>query len=217
MANKNNKWLKDKYYKALTALGEKITGKERITTLKKKWKHVRQEYIDRGEKPPSLYSAAKSFDYEHTPRDNNMNTEPAPQDLDEASAKETIDQFISLVDQIYQDTLRYIEDNKEGTGHEGGKLASIADNRRKELDDTYFRLKEKIEQILNSGAPVTFIAQAIKDNVELDYVISVALVPPSDLEFKFETTIEELDGVMVQIESRAKELSEEAEKDYYGQ
>ena len=217
MANKNNKWLRDKYYKTLIALGEELTGRERLNTLKKKWKKLRQDYIDKGEKPPTLYRAAKEFDYEDTPRDSNMNTEPAPQDLDEETAKETIDQFISLVDQIYQDTLRYIDDNKEGTGHEGGKLASIADNRRKDLDDTYFRLKEKIEQILNSGAPVTFIAQAIKDNVELDYVISVALVPPSDLEFKFETTIEQLDGVMVQIESRARELSEEAEKDYYGQ
>ena len=217
MAKKAGNRLRATYLKALRHLGEQLTGRERTSTLKNKWKALREGYKERGEKAPNLYDTAKNFEYEQSRRDNEMNTPPAAIDLREEAANQVIEQFIWTVDQIYEDTLRYIEENKEGTGHSGGKLASIADYRRHDIDETYFNLKQKIAEIQSSGAPATVIAQAIQDNVELDYVISVALSPPSDLEFKFNATIEQLDAVMLQIEQRAKELAEEAEREYLGE
>ena len=212
MAKKVGNRLRATYLKALRQLGEQLTGRERTTTLKNKWQALRQGYKERGEKAPNLYETAKDFEYEQARRDNDMNTPPAEVDLDEQASQQVIDQFIWTIDQIYQDTLRYIE----GTGHQGGKLASIADYRRSDLDTSYFNLKQKINEIQSSGAPATLIAQAIQDNVELDYVISVALSPPSDLEFKFAVTLEQLDAVMLQIEQRANQLAEEAEREYLG-
>lgn len=218
MANKNNKWLRDKYYKALTELGEKLTGRERLNTLKKKWKSVREDYTAQGVKPPNLYTTAKQYeyDYEQTPRDENMNTEPATTDLDEQSAQDVIAEYEAKIDSIYRNTLSYIDENKTGKGHEGGKLASIADHRRAELDDAYWTLKTQFQELKASGAPATIIAQAIRDNVELDYEIAVSLMPPSDLVVDFEETTQQMFAVMQQIEMRAKELAEQAEQEYYG-
>ena len=221
MANKNNKWLRDKYYKALTQLGEQLTGRERLNALKKKWQNLREDYKAKGEKQPNLYTTAKDYeqqyDYEQTPRDENMNTEPAPTDLDEQSAQNVISDYEARIDAIYRRTLSYIDENKEGKGHAGGKLASIADFRRAELDDAYWTLKTQLQELKNSGVPLTIVAQAIQDNVELDYEIAISLMPPSDLVVDFEETTQQLFGVMQQIEARASELAEQAEREYYGQ
>lgn len=218
MANKSNKWLREKYFKALSQLGEKLTGRERLNTLKKKWQNLREEYKERGEQQPNLYTTAKQYehDYEKTPRDDQMNTEPAPTDLDEQSAEAVIADYEARIDTIYKNTLAYIDDNKAGTGHEGGKLASIADHRRAELDDAYWTLKTQFQELKSSGIPAIIIAQAIQDNVELDYGLAVSLMPPSDLVVNFEETTQQMFAVMQQIEMRAKELAEQAEQEYYG-
>ena len=61
------------------------------------------------------------------------------------------------------------------------------------------------------------IAQAIRDNVELDYDIAISLMPPSDIVIDFEETTQQMFALLQQIELRAQELAEQAEREYYGQ
>ena len=224
---KNDKWLRSKYFEALTALGEKLTGKERLNTLKKKWKALREDYKTTGQKPPNLYATAKSYEHDEIPdvalsewfdqyRDEYMNTEPASIDLDAQKAQEDIDLFEWTLEQIYRDTLSFIDENKEGLGHEKGKLASIASNRKSEIDAVYWAIKEELQKLTNSDIPLQVVAQAISENVELDYSIAVALSPPSDIIIHFEMTLEQLKGVMAQINARAQELAQEEENRYLG-
>lgn len=226
---KNDKWLREQYFKALSALGEKLTGRERLNTYKNKWKALREDYITKGQKPPSLYATAKDYIEEPSSlsealsewydehRDEYMNTEPAQIDLDEVKAQEDISLFEWTLEQIYRNTLAYIDENKVGVGHDQGKLASIADNRKGEIDTMYWAVKEKLQELINSGIPIPIVAQAIKDNVELDYSVAISLSPPSDLVIEFEATLEQLNGIMVQINERAEELAIEEENRYLGE
>lgn len=214
MANKNNQWLIDRYYKALTQLGKTVAQNETLDSYRSKWKALDKEFKARGEKRPSLKEASAEFDYDKTPRDNNMNTSPANVDLDEALANEKLDTFASDIDDIYNDTIDFIAYNtRKGVTHDEGKLASIADARRSEIDASYLRLKEKFET-MRQDIPAPILAQAISDNVELDYIISVTLMPPSDIQLEFEKTLAELEALAIQIEERAREL---AEREYYGE
>ncbi len=223
----------ERYYKALTALGKKVTKDQSIGTYRKVWKTLDREYKARGEKRPTLKEAEKLYkefnieddnitltdamsDYFDERRDEYMQTEPIDIDLDEEKARDTIDLFDSIIDRIYRDTLVYIEDNKKGKGHEGGKLASIADDHQDKLNESYLNVKEKLAKLIEEY-PVKILAQAIQDNVELDYTIAVGLRPPSDLEIYFDATLEQLNAISVQIDARAEELREQAEREYYGE
>lgn len=217
MANKNNQWLIDRYYKALTQLGKTVAQNETLDSYRSKWKALDKEYKARGEKRPSLKEASAEFDYDKTPRDSNMNTSPANVDLDEELAKATLDTFESDIDTIYRETIDFIAYNtRKGVSHDEGKLASIADARRSDIDASYLRLKEKFET-MRQDIPPAILAQAISDNVELDYIISVTLIPPSDIQLEFDKTLAELEALAIQIEARAQELAEQAEREYLGE
>lgn len=219
MAKKNN--VRQQMYRALKVLGEQITKRQHTKTYQKIIDRINKQQIEKGENPIDIEDLAKQYteqDYEHTNRDDNMQTPPASEDLDEQSAENVINDFEARIDRIYQTTISYIADNKEGTGHEGGKLASIADHRRSEIDDAYWTLKTQLQEISSNGIPKRIIAQAIVGNVELDYDIAVTLVPPSDITINFEETVQQLFAIMQQIEKRADELAEEMErKEYYGE
>lgn len=218
MAKKNAGKMHQIYFEALKQLGQKVTQRQRTTTFEKMWKNIRKDYQARGEKAPNLYTVAKQYrEHEQDLRDENMQTPIATEDLDEQSAQTVIEEYEQRIDIIYQNTLAYIADNKDGKGHEGGKLASIADYRRSELDDAYWTLKTQLQELKNSGLPAKVIAQAIRDNVELDYDIAISLVPPSDIVIDFEETTQQMFALMQQIELRAQELAEQAEREYYGQ
>lgn len=217
MANKNNQWLIDRYYKALTQLGKTVAQNETLDSYRSKWKALDKEYKARGEKRPTLKEASAEFDYDKTPRDKNMNTSPANVDLDEELAKATLDTFASDIDTIYRETIDFIAYNtRKGVSHDEGKLASIAEARQSDIDASYLRLKEKFET-MRQDIPSAILAQAISDNVELDYIISVTLIPPSDIQLEFDKTLAELEALAIQIEARAQELAEQAEREYLGE
>ena len=98
MANKNNQWLIDRYYKALTQLGKTVAQNETLDSYRSKWKALDKEFKARGENRPTLKEASAEFDYDKTPRDENMNTSPANVDLDEELEYATV---ISI-DNIYK-------------------------------------------------------------------------------------------------------------------
>lgn len=183
--------------------GYNLTGREHTSTLQKRWKEYRKQYqAQTGTMPPTVYEQARAYDEADLPT------------ID--FGRDYIAQFIDHVEMIYRDTLKYIYDNREGT-HESGKLASIAYNHMMELHDKYQQIVSTIRSMVDSGIPLEIIAQAIADNVELDYVLGVALQPPSDVIFLFDETIEQLQGVMAQINARASELAEQEEAEYYGE
>ena len=216
MAKKSDGKMHRIYFEALKALGQKVTERQRTSTLQKLWKNLRKDYQTRGETPPNLYTTAKEyreFDYDTTPRDENMQTEPVKEDLDEVSAQRVIDEFLANVKRVYDDTLAYIAENTaKGTNHDKGQLASIADYRRAELDAQYYEIIALVSQLqFQYGNLAT--AEAIYDNRELDYKLAISLSPPSDLIIEFEETISFLLGIMAQIEKRADELAiQEQEK-----
>lgn len=217
MANKNNQWLLDRYYKALTKLGKTVAQNETLESYQSKWKALDKEYKAKGEKRPTLKEASAEFDYENTARDTNMNTTPANDDLDEMLANQILDSFEADIDDIYRNTLDFISYyTRKGVTHNEGKLASIAEARREEIDASYLTLKEKF-QAMRNDIPPAILAQAIQDNVELDYEISVTLMPPSDIELEFNKTLANIEAIAVQIEARASELAEQAEREYLGE
>lgn len=195
--------LRSTYINALRMAGYNPTGNEDINLLRDQWKGYRSDYYkEKGTRAPSVYQAAR--DYEQT-------TAPT---ID--FGMDYINNFISRLERIYQDTIAFIDANKEGT-HDAGKLASIAEYRlyTGDLQNSYYRVLEEIRTYLNSGVPAEVLAQAIADNVELDYTIAIELIPPSDINYLFDETYEQLQGIWTQINSRIEQMAEEeASKDY---
>ena len=197
----SNNRLRNTYEDALRRAGYDLTGRERMSTLRNKWKEFRSSYsCNQGTKAPSVYQYAREYQEQSAPTiDFGM---------------DYINWFISKLEQIYRDTISFIDNNKEGT-HESGKLASIADYRlyTGELQESYFRVLSEIRTYLDSGVPPEVLAQAIAENVELDYTIAIELIPPSDINFLFDETLEQLQGIWTQI---TEKLAEEEENKYYG-
>lgn len=191
------------YEKALKQAGYNLTGRERTGTLKKRWQEYRSQYAqETGTTAPSVYEQAKTYDQLQAPT------------ID--FGQEYLEWFVNKLDTIYRDTLAYIDNNKEGT-HKTGKLASIASYHIDELAHKYQSILDELRTYIESGVPKEVIAQAIADNVELDYTLAVALQPPSDIVFLFDETLEQLQGIWSQINERVQELQEQMEAEYYGQ
>ena len=105
MAKKSTGKMHQIYFEALKQLGQKVTERQKTSTYEKMWKKLRKDYQTRGETPPNLYTTAKEYreqTYDEPKRDDNMNTEPSNDDLDEALDDEILQQFISDIMQIHK-------------------------------------------------------------------------------------------------------------------
>ena len=129
--------------------------------------------------------------------------------------REYITTFTNNLETIYRDTMSYIWDNMENTRHEKGQLPSLAYMHIGEIQNAYNDILKELRTYIDSGVPLDIIAQAIADNVELDYTIGVMLQPPSDVLILFETTLEQMKGIWSQINTRIEELQEQAERELW--
>ena len=124
---------------------------------------------------------------------------------------EYINDFLQKIERIYGDTLEYIFSGND-------KLAGISKefeyNNR--IYDSYIQIRQEIQTYLDSGIPADIVAQAIADNVELDYTLAVALQPPSDVINLFDITLAQLEGIWAQINDLIQKRQEEMENEYYG-
>lgn len=218
MAKKND--VRQQLYRTLKVLGEQVTKRQHTKTYQKILDRINKQRIDKGEDPVNIEALAQQYtehDYEKTPRDENMNTEPLKEDLDEESAKAFLEEYNQKIDDIYNDTYGWIKQGtRKGVTHDEGHVPSIADYRRSELDDEYWTLKAQLQSMMQDIPPV-ILAQAIKDNAELDYSIAITELGPSDIQVEFEKTLGQLIAINTQISARAEELAEEMErKEYYG-
>ena len=219
MAKKSSSKMHRIYYEALKALGHKVTERQRTSTYEKMWKNLRKDYQTRGETPPNLYKTAKQyreFEYEKTPRDENMQTEPSKEDLDEKSAIAYLEEYNQKIDDIYNDTYSWIKHGtRKGVTHDEGHVPSIADYRKSELDEEYWLLKAQLQSMMQDIPPVV-LAKAIKANAELDYTTAITELGPSDIQVEFEKTLGQLIAINTQIDKTAKDLAikeqEKAEK-----
>lgn len=218
MAKKND--ARQQMYRALKVLGEQVSNRQHTKTFQKIIDRINKQNIEQGENPIDIEDLAQQYteqDYEKTPRDENMNTEPLKEDLDEESAKAFLEEYNQKIDDIYNDTYGWIKNGtRKGVTHDEGHVPSIADYRRSELDDEYWTLKAQLQSMMQDIPPV-ILAQAIKDNAELDYSIAITELGPSDIQVEFEKTLGQLIAINTQISARAEELAEEMErKEYYG-
>jgi len=218
MAKKND--ARQQMYRALKVLGEQVSKRQHTKTFQKIIDRINKQHIEQGENPIDIEDLAQQYteqDYEKTPRDENMNTEPLKEDLDDASAKAFLEEYNQKIDDIYNDTYGWIKNGtRKGVTHDEGHVPSIADYRRSELDDEYWTLKAQLQSMMQDIPPV-ILAQAIKDNAELDYSIAITELGPSDIQVEFEKTLGQLIAINTQISARAEELAEEMErKEYYG-
>ena len=204
--------------------------KKSIARVRKQYKQTRKKYqAEVGIKPPTIREAYKRQTaiiqeqalYQNTERDIDTNRTietPTAEQMTDYS-KETVEQFIDMVKQIYNDTIEYIKEyTQTGVTHEEGRLASIAskDYNMNAITASYEALISKIEKMREEYGD-DMLSDAINDNPELDYAIAITLQPPSDIEVEFDNTLEWLDGLTVQFDARAQELAEQAEREYYGQ
>ena len=129
--------------------------------------------------------------------------------------REYIATFINNLEAIYKDTMSYIWDNMDNTTHKKGQLPSLAYMHIGEIQNAYNDILKELHIYIDSGVPLDIIAQAIADNVELDYTIGVMLQPPSDVQILFEVTLEQIRGIWSQINNRIAELQEQAERELW--
>lgn len=188
------------YFKALRQAGVNVTGTEDLDVLKKLWKDFSIVYKETtGGKLPNLSELVKQYDKTPT--------------ID--FGREYIENFANNIEMVYRNTMSYIYENMDNTNHAKGQLASIAYNYQDEITNSYLEIMRELKALINSGIPNEVIAQAIADNVELDYTIGVMLQPPSDLIILFEETLEQIQGIWSQINTRIEELQEQAERELW--
>lgn len=139
----------------------------------------------------------------------NSHTTPPPEIPTIDVGMEYIQKFYDTITDIFYDTIQLVFT-------ENSKLAGIGQHHTDRLNDAYTEIQYQINNMMNSGIPADIIAQAIADNVELDYTIAMALSPPSDIVILFDNTIEQLQGVWRQINSVIEQRAQEMENEFYG-
>ena len=182
-----------------------------INKLKEEWKKQTKGLTDF----PSvreIYNQQTQYEKEQasfndTPRDANFRT-PDPQHMHDF-ALDVINDFIYKIETIYQDTLTQIDmalNEIEGVS----KTIAIASHHT----DRIARAKQEIIDFINKMLQDTNnnpekVAEAIMRNGELDYVVAVSLIPPSDIQVEFELTLQNLQAIWTQV---IAEVTAEAEQ-----
>lgn len=206
------------YDRAIRYAGQ--TPRKTLKAKRNQWAVIRDNYKQSrpNEKPPTVYDYARAYKQQAQA----IQAIPAeqlgtltPQDIPTIDfAYEFLESFVNRINTIYQDTLNYIDENKEGT-HDSGMLASIAAMKIDEIARQHSALLEEIRNLVNEyGLDAT--AQAISRNVELDYQIAIQFIPPSSVFILFEETLENILALIPQMDAEAQRLAEQMESDYYG-
>lgn len=215
MAKKKSK-IGQTYDRAIRYVGQQ--PKKTLSAKKRQWQTIRKAIQKEQGKAPTVYDYSKAYK-QQAQAIQSLPAEvlgtPIQQDIPTIDfAYEFLDSFINKINTIYQDTLSYIDDNKEGT-HDSGMLASIGAMKIDEIARTHSALLEEIRNLVNEyGLDAT--AQAISRNVELDYQIAIQFIPPSSVFILFEETLENILALIPQMDAEAQLLAEQMESDYYG-
>lgn len=194
-SNQRQEKQRQKYIDALKKTN-RYRGKDtRLSKLKDEWSKYRKTYKSTtGENAPRLDTVAKE----------GINYIPT---ID--FGMEYINDFKRALETIYDNTVVY-------TQTANTPLAGIGARHNTDLYATMIAIEQEIDAYLNSDIPADIVAQAIADNVELDYTIAIAIIPPSDIQNLFEITLEQIQGLWVQINDVIEKRAQEMEAEYYG-
>ena len=136
--------------------------------------------------------------------------QPLPSDIPTIEiGQQYLQDFMNKITQIFYDTQQFL-------ATDNSKLAGIGQRYNDMVYDSYMNIQREIQTYIDSGIPADIIAQAIADNVELDYTIAVALAPPSDIIVLFDHTLEQLEAIWTQINQMLEDRIQQLEDEFYG-
>lgn len=185
------------YYVAIKYMGGDIDDLS-MPALKRAWKTIRKEQKAEGIELPRVQTVYKTaveqgygFDYEETPRNEDMETEPSK---DDNWGYEYIEDYKKQIEIIYQDTIAWMDRANDST-QEKQREYLAKEVYKDSLTASYYKLLETIDAlVLQYGYDVT--AQAIASDAEIEYTIALVFMPPSEFMNMFDMTISQLQAIM---------------------
>lgn len=208
MAKRSKSYWRAVYREALEFMGVTTKKGWSLKYMKKVWSDVRQKELADNTELPAVQTVAKTarikkqkeFEYEETPRDEEMNTLPADEPLQ--LGKQYIDNFLQTIDHIYEDTKAYIASAPlNSKGNIRDPEFYFLDRDIDEMESSYQEIK-KIIDVMRSQFGDEIVAQAIASNVEIYYIQALVFIPPSGTINNFAVTVEQLTAIMIDISSR---------------
>lgn len=202
MAKKSISAWKQIYKQAIEYMGIKTKPRWSLDKLKAEWLKIRKEQRQEGIELPNVQTVSRQYEYDYqaTPRDEEMNTLPPDEPLE--LGKERVDKFIEDVTSIYQDTKAYIASAPlNSKGNVKDPEFYFLQNAEPLLDQHYNEILSIIDS-MRSQFSDEVVAEALSKDVELEYTQALVFMPPSDTEDNFEVTIEQLTGIMINLSSQ---------------
>ena len=199
MAKKSISAWKQIYRQAIEYMGGATKKKWSLDTLKDEWRKIRKEQRKEGIDLPRVQDVSNQYEYEYqnTPRDEEMNTLPPDEALE--LGKDRIDKFIEDVTSIYKDTKAYIASAPlNAKGNVKDPEFYFLQNAEPLLDQHYNEILSIIDSMRSQFSDEA-VADALSKDVELEYTQALVFMPPSDTEDNFEVTIEQLTGIMINL------------------
>lgn len=206
--SKRISYWKQVYRSAIEFMGKVIPKKMSLPSLRKTWKGIRKEHVNESIELPSVTTVAKTakeYEYEETPRDEEMNTLPMDEDYwDEDSeeykrsedfynwADEYIRNYKETIRDIYNETLAYLDSaplNSKGNVKDPEHY--FASQHRNVISAEYNQIISLIDNYVDTYG-VEQVADQLSINAELNYTLALVWMPPSDVQDNFQLTIETL-------------------------
>lgn len=206
--SKRTSYWKQVYRSAIEFMGKVIPKKMSLPSLRKTWKGIRKEHLNESIELPSVTTVAKTakeYEYEETPRDEEMNTLPMDEDYWEEDreeykksndyynwAEEYILNYKRTVTEIYNDTLAYLDSAPlNSKGNVKDPEYYFASQYRQVLHAEYNQIMSLIDSYVDRYG-VEQVAEQLSQNAELNYILALVWMPPSDVQDNFQLTIEAL-------------------------
>lgn len=143
------------------------------------------------------------FDYEQTPRNDNM--ESIMPTLEIPKAEEFIDNWLGMLQTIYENTMTYANGWRDkGLSSEDRQERYMCYTATPRLEATYRNTVSLLKQMrAEFGDEKT--AQALSQDIELDYTLALVFMPPSEVQNQMAMTLEQVQGVFNRLLSRQNE------------
>lgn len=202
----HDEWLK--FRKSQREQGIEVPNIKSVVKAAKQFK-AQQQQLENEKAFSAQIDAAlkdynKQFDYENTTRNSDMRTETPSEPIDKAS--EAIDDFLSDVDKIYNDTIDYIDSMPEpstwGKGRYGTAEGWFLSQHISDMEASYRRIHDLIAEMRQYGDEA--VAAALASSKDLDYTRALVFIPPSDgVVNNFDVTVEMLEGIVQALANEA--------------
>lgn len=143
------------------------------------------------------------FDYEQTPRNDNMETEAPSEPLE--NAENYVNEWLEMLATIYNDTMTFCNDwRNKALSSEDRQERYMCYTATPRLESTYRNVVSLLHQLVTEfGYEKTAIA--LSQDVELDYTLALVFMPPSEVLNQMAMTLEQVQGVFNRLLSEQNE------------